>query len=285
MKKLTLAFAVLCALCALTYAGPERMEKEVMPAPIEPSSCFEGWYFGIHGDGIIANLDAETSAFEDTFGPRGGGFAESLFQTTDQHDESSGGGGFHGGYNWQHGGWVFGFEIDMTATDLQRSDEVFDFIQLPGGNSDEHVFATAISSKTALDWYGTGRVRIGHTLGQRILVFGTAGGALGLTEVDAVTGITENTRFGGDFTDQFTDNNREVRGGWTAGGGIDICLAQHWILNFTYLYVDLGNQSAGTDITFTSDEVDAGVRTFTSTTLATADFKFHVFRGGLTFKF
>jgi outer membrane immunogenic protein len=287
MKKLTLTFAVLGAVCACAFAGPEPMSsKEVMPVPVPPSSCFEGWYFGIHGGGIWAQLDTETSAFEETLGPAGrGGFSENLFQSTRKHDETSWEGGLHAGYNWQRGAWVFGLEVDIQGSDLQRNAAVFDFIQLPGGNSEEHVFTTAINSKVALDWYSTGRVRIGHTLGDRIMVFGTAGGVVGLTEVSEVTSVNENTRFGGVFSDQFSDNNRDIRGGWTGGAGFDFCLTPHIILNFTYLYVDLGDESAQTNVAFTSLPVTFGVRSFESDTRVRADFKFHVFQGGISFKF
>jgi len=285
MKKLTLTFAILGAFCACAFAGPEPMSsKEVMPVPVPPTSCFEGWYFGIHGGGIWAQLDTETSAFEETTAPFLGG-TENLFQSTRKHDETSGEGGLHAGYNWQRGSWVFGLEVDIQGTDLRRNAQVFDFIQLPGGSSEEHVYTTAIDSKVALDWYSTGRIRIGHTLGDRIMVFATGGGVVGLTEVSEVTSVNESTRFGGVFSDQFSNNNRDIRGGWTGGAGIDFCLTPHIILNFTYLYVDLGDESAQTNVDFTSLPVRFGVRTFDSDTRVRADFKFHVFQGGISFKF
>src|SRR5205807_2209461 len=175
----------------------------------------------------------------------------------------------------------------IQGTDLRRNAQVFDFIQLRGGSSEEHVYTTAIDSKVALDWYSTGRIRIGHTLGDRIMVFGTAGGVVGLTEVSEVTAVNENTRFGGQFSDQFSNNNRDIRGGWTGGGGFDFCLTPHIILNFTYLYIDLGDESAQTNVAFLSGVTArrGGQRSFESDTRVRADFKFHVFQGGISFKF
>jgi len=287
MKKLALTFALLCACTALIYAGPEPMSsKEIAPVPAPAPSCFEGWYFGIHGGGIWANLDATTSAFEETLPPAArGGFAEDLFLAVRQKDQTSGEGGLHGGYNWQRGGWVFGFELDIQGTDLQRNAEVFDFIQLPGGNSEEHVYTTSIVSHAALDWYATGRIRIGHTLGDRVMIFGTGGGVAGLTELNEVTSVNESTRFGGATSETFSNNDRGIRGGWTGGGGIDFCIGQHWTLNFTYLYVDLGDEHVGTNFVFTSRPVANGIRNFDSQTRANANFQFHDFRGGLTFHF
>jgi outer membrane immunogenic protein len=287
MKKIALTFAILCAFCAWAYAGPEHISsKEVMQeAAPAPTSCFEGWYFGIHGGGLLTNFDSETSAFEDTEPPRGGGFSESLFQSTGRHNDNSGEGGLHAGYNWVRGGWVFGFEVDASASNLERSDSVFDFLQLPGGNSNEHIYTTAIDSKTELDWYSTGRLRVGHTLGDRVMIYGTGGGAMGLAGVSQVTSVNENTRFGGAVSEQFSSSDRQIRGGWTGGGGIDFCLTQNIILNFTYLYVDLGTASTGTNFAFTSLPVAAGVRTFNSQTNVNSDLKFHVFQGGLSFHF
>jgi len=286
MKKFTLTLVLFCACSALAYAGPEpTASKEVAPVPPPPPSCFEGWYFGAHGGGIWANLDTQTSAFEETLPPRVFGFSESLFLATKKNDETSWEAGLHGGYNWQRGGWVFGFEVDIQGTDLQRNASVFDFIQLPsdeGGLENDHFYSTEIHSKTALDWYATGRLRIGHTLGDRIMVFGTGGGAVGLTEVSEATSVIAVTTEGGSTSSRLlSSSDRGVQGGWTGGGGFDFCLSQHWTLNFTYLYVDLGDSSASSSFFGTSLQG----RTFDSRTRATADFKFHDFRGGLTFHF
>jgi outer membrane immunogenic protein len=284
MKRFTLTFAIVGAFCALAFGGPEPLSsgKEVMPAPPPPTSCFEGWYFGIHGGGIYANLNTETSAFEQTISPSSGeepGVVNTVFDSNGKDNESSWEAGLHAGYNWQRGGWVFGLEADISGSDLRRQESASDFFLLPPGES--FVYTTEITSKSSLDWYGTGRIRVGHTLGDRILAFGTGGGAFGLTEVSEVTSVHEATPVGGQFTDQFSNTDRGIRGGWTAGAGVDFCLTNHIILNFTYLYVDLGDTSVGTNVFVTSGQG----RTFDSETRARSDFKFHVFQGGLSFKF
>src|SRR5882724_8598903 len=132
MKKITLTLTVLCAFCAFAFAGSESyVSKEVAPAPV-PYSCFDGWYFGIHGGGILTNFNTETAAFEETLPPAGRqGFSESLFAVTGKDDKWTWEGGLHAGRNWQRGGWVFGFEVDIQATDYERKDSVFLFMQLP----------------------------------------------------------------------------------------------------------------------------------------------------------
>jgi len=286
MKKFALTFVLVCACTALIYAGPEPMaSKEVAPVPAPPPSCFEGWYFGIHGGGIWANLDTRTAAFEQTISPLTGelpGVVDTIFDSTGKRDETSWEAGLHGGYNWQRGGWVFGLELDIQGTDLRRNASASDFFLLPPGET--FVYTTEINSKVSLDWYGTGRVRIGHTLGDRIMVFATGGGAVGLTEVSESTDVFATTTEGGAKTAFLTKSNRDIRGGWTGGGGIDFCLSQHWMLNFTYLYVDLGDSSVSSAAVLTLP-ARFGDRTFDSVTRTRADFQFHVFQGGLTFHF
>ena len=110
MKKFALTFVLFPACCALAYAGPEPMaSKEIAPVPAPPPSCFEGWYFGVHGGGILTEFGSQTSAFEDTEPPQIFGFSESAFADTGRRgSDSTWEGGLHAGYNWQRGGWVFG---------------------------------------------------------------------------------------------------------------------------------------------------------------------------------
>ena len=71
MKKFALIFVLLSACCGLAYAGPEPMaSKEIAPVPAPAPSCFEGWYFGVHGGGILTEFGSQTSAFEDTEPPQ-----------------------------------------------------------------------------------------------------------------------------------------------------------------------------------------------------------------------
>src|SRR5438045_8907113 len=93
MKKFTLTVALFCACSALAYAGSEPLpSKEIAPAPQPPNSCFEGWYFGIHGGGILGKHDEETFAFEQTISQAEGelpGVVDTIFYRSEKHDEWS----------------------------------------------------------------------------------------------------------------------------------------------------------------------------------------------------
>jgi outer membrane immunogenic protein len=279
MRKLTLTLALFCACCAFAYAGPEPLpSKEIAPAPPPPSSCFEGWYFGIHGGAILSNFDNRAEAAEETFRPRGG--SESAFDSTKKDDEWSGEGGLHAGYNWQRGHWVFGLEVDIQGTQLRNTVDADAFMVLPPGTP--FVFATEMNAEADVDWYSTGRLRIGYVFADRFMIFGTGGGAVGSTQYNALStlyGLTpEDNAPEKDF---LFARDRKIRGGWTGGGGIDICLSQHWWLDFTYLYVDLGSDSESAALFSESTEG----RTFFGDTRARTNFRFHQFQGGLSFHF
>lgn len=287
MKKFTLTLAMLCAACAFTFAGPEPMsgKDKVVQVPVVETPCFEGWYFGIHGGGILSNLNTDTSAYEDSLGARGNGFVDA-FDEVGGNGEFAGEGGLHVGYNWKHGGWIFGFEVDLSATSLDRKDTAEAFTFLP--NNTDFPYTTTVESQATVDWYSTARLRFGHTLGDRVFFYGTGGLAFGLADVSQCT-FTEATRFP-DFegsptiVDRFgsCERDRSVKFGWTAGAGVDFCVSQHVILSFTYLYVDLADSSTSNDSSFIGS---VEPRTFDTHTTASSDNAFHVFQGGLSFRF
>jgi len=280
MKKFALTFVLSCACaCALVYAGPEPLpSKEVAPMAPAPMSCFAGWYFGIHGGAVLSNFDNRADAFEETFAPRGG--SESAFDSTRKNDDWSGEGGLHAGYNWQFGHWVFGLEADIQGTQLRNTADAIAFMQLPPGTPFN--FFTEINAEADVDWYSTGRLRLGYVFADRFMLFATGGGVLGSTQYNAFSHLYALTPLDNAPEVDFAfERDRSIRGGWTGGGGIDICLGQHWWLDFTYLYVDLGSESASASLSSVSTQG----RTFFGDTSARTDFRFHQFQGGLSFHF
>jgi len=284
MKNLTLTFTILCAFCAFTYAGPEQIPssgKEIVPPePIPPSSCFDGWYFGIHGAALLEHFDANSFAEVTIVGPQGG-------NTFTDSDEVGGGdndlgyaGGLHVGKNWQRGGWIFGGEVDVSISHFENRSDTAEASVDPSGQS--QLTATA-QSEANLYWYSTVRPRIGHTVGQKFQVFGTGGLAVGLADVVATTDITVNRGQGtGLVTDSFSSRKNDVEVGWTVGGGIEFCVSEHVILNFTYLYMDLGDSSQ--TVTYDAESPN-GNDTFAATATTHNDLRFHVFQGGISLRY
>lgn len=282
MKKITLTLVALGIASVWAYAGPEPMmssSKEVQQ-PVVEKSCFDGWYFGIHGGGTYSNFDQENFADEASLGALGNGFVHAD-ETTNGDDGGSAQGGIHLGYNWHRGHWVFGIEGDLSATALDQNNRAVASVFLP--NNDDIPFTTAVEAKSTIDWYSTLRPRIGWAFGDRAMVFITGGLAFGDAELRERTVIfafrDENPSI--DRNSAY-DDEREIAFGWTAGGGFEFCLSQHVSLSFTYLYTDLNDQHAGNDVSFVSDDIP---RSFDTHSRASSDNNFHVFQGGLSFHF
>lgn len=129
-------------------------------------------------------------------------------------------GGLQAGANWQTRNLVLGVEGDIQANDQSQRD-CFDFC-LRDQNID---FATR------LPWFATLRGRAGYGAGP-LLVYGTAGAALGRVETSYLSHDSGFTFASGNFG--------EVKSGWTAGGGIEAALSERWTAKAEYLYLDLG---------------------------------------------
>ena len=112
-------------------------------------------------------------------------------------------GGIQGGYNWQIGQFVLGFETDLQAS---AADDTF------------------ANWKFYNPWFGTLRGRGGYAM-NNVLLYATLGMAYGGGKV----------QMGG-----FSDTNTHL--GWTAGAGIEVGLTQNWSAKAEYLYVDLADQ-------------------------------------------
>jgi outer membrane immunogenic protein len=135
--------------------------------------------------------------------------------------------GGHGGYNWQQGSTVFGFETDLQSVQLNSS--------MNGGLTGSALFPlspTDIAMTSGLvEWYGTLRGRVGYAAGPW-LFYGTGGLAYGGVRLDSTF-----STFGG-LTTSATAS--QVRAGWVAGAGVEYLLRPNLSLTFNYQYVDLG---------------------------------------------
>lgn len=293
MKRYALTIAILGAFCGLAYAGPEPLPsgKEVLqPAPIAPPPCFEGWYVGVHGGALFkSDSDSNTIVAENAVTNPGNSMNVLTFFTPEDDrrhsgDDVSGFGGAHIGRNYMWRGFVFGLEVDANGA---FSDNNVNAPTLHAGPVNHGI---DVRANTELTWFGTLRPRFGYAFG-RFLPFITGGLAVGGTEMNVHTNI--HYKFPGrDGEDIFVNTHRdetETPVGWTAGGGIDFCLTEHFILNFTYLYMDLGYQNTNSGIGgMPNPNTGNGNPPFVIDFmggLAHSDYRYHTFRGGLSYRF
>ncbi len=185
-------------------APPPRAPATYVPAPV-PIFSWSGIYIGLNGGYSFG-----------TATPSGGGSSITANGFLI--------GGTLGG-NYQFGNFVVGLEGDGDWSNL-------DGTSTTGGGTAE-VKST---------WLSTVRGRAGYAW-DRVLFYGTAGGAFGNVQAGLQPTLTSATQ-----------------AGWTAGAGVEAAFAPNWTAKVEYLYVDFAGLSVpGATVTLTENLVRAGV--------------------------
>lgn len=161
-------------------------------------------------------------------------------------------GGAQVGWNFQNASFVYGVEADYQASNIKG--EITESYSDPGGSYSD-TFGTKLKS------FGTIRARIGTTVTDRFLVYGTGGFATGKTE----------TYWRGSGSD--SESVSKTKSGWTAGIGAEYAFTDQLSLKSEYLYTDLGTANLFSDSgNGWSESLDR-------------KFNFHMVRVGLNFHF
>ena len=293
MKKIAITLAISTTIFGLAFAGPEPLPsgkevREIAPQPVPPPSCFNGWYIGIHGAATFEEADNHTfvegqvSEFE--FSSL---VSQDFAEARDHGDDSSGGfGGVQVGRNFQFGAFVIGLEADFSFGSMEKHGGTAHFDLVESFDEDVELI-THTRTNTELNWYTTVRPRLGFVFwNDRIMAFGTGGLAVGQADFTARTDIDFDIE-----SDTFSEHihrtgDEDARVGWTVGGGLEFCLSPHILLNFTYLYVDLGDRHTRTRFGPVSEdfEIETEGVDFVRTR-GTSNVNYHVLQGGISFKF
>jgi outer membrane immunogenic protein len=134
--------------------------------------------------------------------------------------------GVFGGYNWQAGWAVFGVETDIQWANLISNSTT--------GNA---AGTATLNDVQTLNWYGTGRGRLGIAPIPGWLFYGTGGVVYGSIRSDETV---TNTATGVAGQNSFV----ATRVGWTAGAGIEAAITTLptgvWSARFEFLYMDFG---------------------------------------------
>ncbi len=159
--------------------------------------------------------------------------------------------GASAGYNAQFAGmWLFGVESDMSWSNASGTA----FLAPP--------FNTERQAGTKESWLATARVRLGVVPVDRWLAYVTGGVALADVKAQIINP---------DIT--FTESH--IRGGWTAGAGIEMALDRNWSAKLEYLHVGLTDTSY-----FTPAPADD-----TRNRGGGVPFNQEIVRGGLSYRF
>jgi outer membrane immunogenic protein len=234
MKHIAAVAAGLLALSTLPAASADLGARIPTKAPMmAPAFSWTGFYIGANAGAAINdssfNLDPSGCFL---VGCGAGGVAGNAARTAAGNLNSTAfTGGGQIGYNWQFApSWVFGLEADLNYNGTKPSTTAS--VPLP--------FAAAstfnYTLNQTLDWFGTGRARLGWLPTDHMMIYGTGGVAYG--HVGSATNVAFPTS-GDSYAGSFSD----TRVGWTAGGGIEWAFTQNWTAKAEYLYVDLGRTS------------------------------------------
>jgi outer membrane immunogenic protein len=131
--------------------------------------------------------------------------------------------GGQAGFNWQRGVWVIGAEVDVQGTG--QKDRICEY----SCSSNTYVITTQ-----SLDWFATLRGRVG-VAASGWLWYVTAGGAAAQVKNSVAMSFNQNGQPAVAF-----GNFSNLKGGWTAGVGVEAQFAGNWSWKVEYLYLDLG---------------------------------------------
>jgi len=242
MKTLATAIAAIALIATPAFAA-DMAVKAPPPAPA-PLPTWTGFYGGIQfgggwndeavnyspndtGSAVLINGSATTAPMPNGYRISQGGLV----------------GGVEAGYNWQWSNWLLGVEADFSLSGMDgRASITSNFATLA-------VPVTQTSAaEQSTDWYGTVRGRVGWLATPNLLLFGTGGFAYGRVDGSASYTLVGQNVFFGTFTcfpnsACFSGSSAAIRTGWTAGGGAEWLLDQHWSAKIEYQFVDLGTET------------------------------------------
>jgi outer membrane immunogenic protein len=205
MKKFLLATVSMVALTSVSRAAdmPAAMPAKApiyMPAPV---ADWTGLYLGVQGGVVRRDALSEigTNGFERD-GSKTGGIAGAVL-----------------GYNWQHGGFVYGLEGDWSWI----------------GAKAEDIRPGTFSNSYDVNWLATIRGRAGLALDTTILYL-TGGAAFGHAK-DSFAFLFSN----GSVAVSYAQD--QTKAGWAVGAGVEHMFTPNWTARAEVRYVDLGRTS------------------------------------------
>jgi outer membrane immunogenic protein len=267
--------------------------KAPPPAPAPVTYSWTGFYGGIQfgggwSDEAVHHSPNDPAAAAIINGTVGFG-GEQPMPNGYRISQSGAVGGFEAGYNWQAGSnWLLGLEADFSFAGMSgQASGTSNFFGLA-----PPTITQSTNAQQSTDWYGTVRGRAGWLATPNLLLFGTGGFAYGRVADSAnyltnfvVAGVVSNIivpPFGATCTVNvtcFAGSSSTIRTGWTAGGGAELLLDQHWSAKIEYQLVDLGTDT----VRVTALAAPPGL-TAASFNAAFRD-RFNVVRLGLNYRF
>jgi outer membrane immunogenic protein len=286
VKKFVLCVGILC-----TIGARVALAEELATAPsgyitsnYAPYLPWSGFYVGANGgfgwgDSSANYSPNDAAALAGTCGGTGGG---TCLISSDfvRHGAIAGG---QIGFNWQiNSHWLTGIEADYQWSDMNATSDSLPFHLGNVGNT------MAVASQS-VDSFGTLRVRMGVIIANPLLLYGTAGLAVGrVSEQVTIAGTSAIPVSTGGFSylcnpggpSCFSGSSEKTLVGWSGGAGAEYAITSRLTFKGELLYADLGSVK----MTAVSQNIVAGTAP-SSFTAAFPAVNFVILRGGFNFRF
>ena len=204
---------------AARSAQAAYMPVKAGPAYRAPCARFAGWYGGAHvGYAQHDKTWVDRSAWVDNF---------STDWTLGSVETRTDGihGGLQGGYNWQSGCSLLGFEVDVSWADLGSNKNYSSTAPAPG---------TVLNLNSKIDWFGTLRGRAGVVV-DNLLLYVTGGAAF--ADIKHTWTVTDPIN----ATESFSSDAN--RWGFVVGGGAEWALTETYSVKAEALYLKFTEQT------------------------------------------
>jgi outer membrane immunogenic protein len=223
MQYFRIALAAICVTAVQQVASAADMPvKAAPPAPATVIYNWYGFYIGGHV-GYGWGRDAITFQPGTIYAPA---FAAGFLPSSLADDPKGILGGIQYGSNWQFNRLVLGLESDFSFSDIKATQTIVSTI--PNG-------VLTSSGDQKLSWFSTTRGRVGYTITDNLLLYGTGGLAAGRANATSsflLAGCPVGNCIAG--------TRAKTLWGWTAGGGLEYGIG-HWSVRIEYLHYDLGD--------------------------------------------
>jgi outer membrane immunogenic protein len=161
----------------------------------------------------------------------GGGFStvDQAYPATGKVDIDGFVGGAHVGYNFQSGGLVAGYELDVSGTAMKATE----------------AFTSGLSTSASRAWMSSARLRLGYSF-DNVLLYATGGVAFSDLDLKVTDGLS-------------TVGSRDVYVGYVVGGGVEVKMSRNISARVEALHYDFGSKTV--DLGTVSSRINSDVTT------------------------
>jgi outer membrane immunogenic protein len=256
----------------LAVSGEVRAADLRIPAPVmavTPAWSWTGFYIGGNIGGKWMNDPWTAASLRDPPGPIGGAQLPVDATSPRNYEGESARLGGYLGYNWQFSPlWVVGVEADAAWADSHNAPKG----GFPGCSPSGVLGCTAgfgfgpgapfggDTTEVDMRWDASVRGRVGLLITPDVLLYGTGGVAWQRIEATGNCGPFTSSFYCNGSTQPTPSSITQTTTlvGWTAGAGVEVHVAEGWLVRAEYRYANFGTWNS----VFAFGPTDAGDNTY-----------------------